>query len=95
VDKRAEVFTGPSQAQSRTPEELARAQRALGTDAGFILTGGARSWPNKPDPNEPPPSTDPLYWAKAIQDPRGGYYAIGLASPAEPPPSLENALAGR
>ena len=41
------------------------------------------------------PYRHPLYWAKAILDPRGGYYAIGLASPSEPPPSFENALAGR
>jgi hypothetical protein len=95
VVKRAEVFTGKSQAAARPVEELARAQRSLGTDAGFDLAGGARSWPNKPNPDEPPPTTDPLYWAKAIQDPRGGYYAIGLASAAEPPPSYENALAGR
>jgi hypothetical protein len=95
VAKRAEVFTGVSQAASRTPEDLARAMRSIGTEAGFVLTGGAASWPNKPTPGDPPPSTDPLYWAKAIQDPRGGYYAIGLASAAEPPPSLENALAGR
>lgn len=95
VVRRAEVFTGVSQAASRSPEDLARAMRSLGTEAGFVLTGGARSWPDKPIPDEPPPTTDPLYWAKAIQDPRGGYYAIGLASPAEPPPSLENALAGR
>ena len=95
VVKRAEVFSGVSQAASRTPEELARSMRSLGTETGFILTGGGKSWPKKPNPDEPTSPSDPLYWAKAIQDPRGGYYAIGLASPAEPPPSLENALAGR
>jgi hypothetical protein len=93
--KRAEVFSGVSQAASRTPEELARSMRGLGTEPGFILTGGGASWPNKPDRDEPAAAVDPLYWARAIQDPRGGYYATGLASPAEPPPSLANALAGR
>ncbi len=95
VVKRAEVFSGVSQAASRTPEELARSMRTIGTEAGFVLVGGARAWPNKPKPDDPAPPNDPLYWAKAIQDPRGGYYAIGLASPAEPPPSMENALATR
>jgi hypothetical protein len=95
VVKRAEVFTGVSKAASVTPEELSRSMRSLGTEAGFILTGGAKSWPAKPNRDEPIEQTDPLYWAKAIQDPRGGYYAIGLASPAEPPPSMENALATR
>ena len=95
VVKQAQVFTGVSQAASRTPQDLARAMRTLGTDAGFIFTGGARSWPNKPVPDEPtPPPSDPLYWAKAIQDPRGGYYATGLASPTEPPPLIPSAVVG-
>ena len=89
VVTRAEVFTGVSAAASRTPEEAARIMRIVGADAGFRLTGGARSWPNPPDPNESLPN-DPLYWAKAIQDPRGSYYATGLASPAEPPPAVTN-----
>lgn len=86
VVTRADLFSGVSQAASRTPEETARIMRLVGADPGFRLTGGARSWPNPPDPNESLPN-DPLYWAKAIQDPRGSYYATGLASPAEPPPA--------
>jgi len=90
----AQVFSGVSQAASRTPEQLATAMRLLGADPGFRLTGGARSWPNPPNPNEPQPPNDPLYWARAIQDPRGSYYAAGLASPVEPLPAIPNPAGG-
>jgi hypothetical protein len=87
VVTRAEVFTGVSQAASRPAQDLARVMQSIGTDTAFRLTGGAASWPRPADPNQPAPPNDQLYWAKAIQDPRGGYYATGLASPFEPPPT--------
>ncbi len=96
VVTQAQVFTGKSDAQARPAQDLAKIMQGIGTDPAFRLTGGAASWPNKPDPSQPAPPNDPMYWARAIQDPRGGYYATGLASPAEPPPpAAAVGLAGR
>ncbi|CAN5156439.1 hypothetical protein BH11PSE2_BH11PSE2_22570 [soil metagenome] len=80
VVKRAEVFTGVSQAAQKSPQALAAQMLASGEDPGFRLVGGAAQWPPRPVADPPVPARgDGLFWAKLLVDPRGIQAAYAAA----------------